>query len=219
MAVRKFGAGQSVKRVEDIRLVTGQGRYASDACEEAQLKAAFVRSPYGHAQFIVDDLKTAQAMPGVRAVFTAKDLAGLGGLPCLAPVKNGDDTTTPLKPYPLMADSEAFHVGDIVAMVVAGTAAEARDAAEAISIEWKALPAIADMEQAVRPGAPVVFPEAPGNVAYDTYIGDKSKTDAIFAAAPRKASIKIVNPRVVANYMEPRAARVDVDSATGEITL
>ena len=108
MAVRKFGAGQSVKRVEDIRLVTGQGRYASDACEEARLKAAFVRSPYGHARFTVDDLETAKEMPGVRAVFTAKDLAGLGGLSCLAPVKNGDDTTTPLKPYPLMADSEAF---------------------------------------------------------------------------------------------------------------
>ena len=219
MAVRKFGAGQSVKRVEDIRLVTGQGHYASDACEQARLKAAFVRSPYGHAQFAINDLAIARSMPGVRAVFAAKDFAGLGGLPCLAPVKNADESMTPLKPYPLMADGEAFHVGDIVAMVVADTATEARDAAEAISIEWKALSAIADMEQAVRSGAPVVFPEAPGNVAYDTFIGDKSKTDAVFATAPRKASIKIVNPRVVANYMEPRAARVDVDPATGEITL
>jgi carbon-monoxide dehydrogenase large subunit len=219
MSVRKFGAGQSVKRVEDVRLVTGSGRYATDACEGPALRAAFVRSPHGHARFKIGDLAAVRAMPGVRAVYTAKDFAGLGGLPCLAPVKNSDGSDTPMKPYPIMAEGQVDHVGDIVAMVVAESLAQARDAAEAVTVDWEDLPAAVDMEAAVRPGAPLVFAGAPGNVAYDTHIGDKAKTDAIFAGAPRKASIKVVNPRVVANYMEPRAARADVDKATGEITL
>ena len=219
MSVRKFGAGQSVKRVEDIRLVTGQGRYSSDAADEAALKAAFVRSPHGHARFTIGDLTEVLAMPGVRAVYAAKDFADLGGLPCLAPVKNSNGSQTPLKPYPVIADAEVQHVGDIVAMVVAASAAEARDAAEAVPVAWEALEAVVDMEAAVERGAPLVFAEAPGNVAYDTHVGDKAKTDAVFAIAPRKASLKIVNPRVVANYMEPRAARADIDKATGEITL
>jgi carbon-monoxide dehydrogenase large subunit len=219
MALKKFGAGQSVKRVEDVRLVTGGGRYASDACEAAGLKAAFLRSPYGHARFSFGDLADVRAMPGVRAVFTARDFAGLGGLPCLAPVANSDGSQTPMKPYPVLPDGEADHVGDVVAMVVAQSAAQARDAVEAIPVDWEALPALVDMEEAVRPGAALVFDGAPGNIAFDTHIGDKAKTDAIFASAPRKASIRVVNPRVVANYMEPRAARADIDTSTGEITL
>ncbi len=104
-------------------------------------------------------------------------------------------------------------------MVVAETMAQARDAVEAFPIDWEALPAVVDMEAAVQPGAPLVFDGAPGNIAYDTAIGDKAKTDAVFAGAAHKASIRIINPRVVANYMEPRAARADIDKATGEVTL
>ena len=218
MSVRKFGAGQSVKRIEDIRLVSGEGRYASDASETAQNKAAFLRSPYGRARFRIGDLTAVRAMPGVAAVYVASDFAALADLPCLAPMKNSDGVQTPLKPYPVMAAEEAHHVGDIVAMVVAETNAQARDAAEAIEVDWEPLPAAADMEAAIRPGAPLVFAKAPGNVAYDTHIGDKNKAEAIFASAPRKASIRIVNPRVVANYMEPRAAFAEVD-ADGNLTL
>jgi carbon-monoxide dehydrogenase large subunit len=219
MSVRKFGAGQSVRRVEDIRLVTGQGRYASDACETSSLHAAFVRSPYGHARFRLGDLDAVRAMPGVRAVYAAVDFAGLGDLPCLAPVKNGDGTQTPMKPYPVLAKDEVHHVGDIVAMVVAETVTQARDAAEATSVDWDGLPAAVDMEAAITPSAPLVFAGAPGNVAYDTAIGDQATADAVFARAPRRASLKIVNPRVVANYMEPRAARADVagDAVTLEL--
>jgi carbon-monoxide dehydrogenase large subunit len=219
MSVRKFGAGQSVKRVEDIRLITGQGRYASDACDDqGALKAAFVRSPYGHARFAIGDLDEAAAMPGVRAIYKAKDFAGLAGLPCLATVDNSDGSEPALKPYPIMAEAEAAHVGDIVAMVVAETAQQARDAAEAIPVTWDALPAVADMEAAIQPGSAAVWDGAPNNIAYDAHVGDKAATDAVFAKAPRKASIRIVNPRVVANYMEPRAARADIDKA-GNITL
>ena len=118
-----------------------------------------------------------------------------------------------------MASDEVHHVGDTVAMVVADTAVQARDAAEAISMTWEDLPAIVDTEAAIAPGAPIVFAGAPGNVAYDTHIGDKEKTDAIFSTAPRTVRIKIVNPRAVANYMEPRSAVGEFDPATGRFTL
>ena len=181
MSARKFGAGQSVKRVEDVRLITGQGRFATDVSEGAELKAAFVRSPYAHARFKIGDLAAVRAMPGVRAVYIAEDFAGFGGLPCLAPVENSDGSQTPLKPYPVMADGEVDHVGDIVAMVVAETVGVASDAAEALAVDWEILPPVVDMEEAVRPGAPLVFDGAPGNIAYDAHIGDKDKTDAVFA--------------------------------------
>jgi carbon-monoxide dehydrogenase large subunit len=211
--------GQSVKRVEDIRLVSGRGNYASDAVNNADLKAVFLRSPYGHAKFRIDDIEAARAAPGVRAVYAASDFAGLGGLPCLAPVSNADGSQTPLKPYPVMAGDEAQHIGDIVAMVVADTILQARDAAELINVTWDELPAAIDMEEAIRPEAPPVFAGAPGNIAYDTHIGDQRKTDAAFAAAAHTVRIRIVNSRVVANYMEPRSAVGEYDPKTGRFTL
>jgi carbon-monoxide dehydrogenase large subunit len=217
--VMKFGVGQGVKRVEDARLVSGRGNYASDAVDGAELRAVFLRSPYGHAKFQIDDIKAARAAPGVRAVYTAGDFADLGGLPCLAPVSNADGSETPLKPYPVMASDEAQHVGDIIAMVVGETALQARDAAELISLTWDELSAAIDMEEAVRPGAPLVFAGAPGNIAYDTHIGDREKTDAAFAAAAHIVRIKIVNSRVVANYMEPRSAVGEYDPKSGRFTL
>ncbi len=219
MRPTKFGIGQSVKRVEDIRLVSGRGNYASDAADKADLKAVFLRSPYGHAKFRIEDVEAARAVPGVHAVYIASDFANLGGLPCLAPVPNADGSKTPLKPYPVMAADEVQHVGDIIAMVVADTTLQARGAAELISVAWEDLPAITDMEEAVRPGAPLVFAGAPGNVAYDTHIGDKQTTDDVFARAAHAVRIKIVNSRVVANYMEPRSAVGEYDATTGRFTL
>jgi carbon-monoxide dehydrogenase large subunit len=219
MRPTKFGVGQSVKRVEDVRLVSGQGNYASDAADKAELKAVFLRSPYGHAKFRIDDVEAARAAPGVRAVYVASDVANLGDLPCLAPVSNSDGSNTPLKPYPVMAADEAHHVGDIVAMVVADTTLQARSAAELISVSWEDLPAVTDMDEALRPGAPLVFAGAPGNVAYDAHIGDKQKTDDVFAGAAHNVRIRIVNSRVVANYMEPRSAVGEYDAATGRFTL
>ncbi len=115
MKPTKFGVGQSVKRVEDIRLVSGRGNYATDAVDKAELKAVFLRSPYGHAKFHIDDVEAARAAPGVHAVYVAGDFANLGRLPCLAPVANSDKSNTPLKPYPVMAVDETHHIGDIVA--------------------------------------------------------------------------------------------------------
>ncbi len=219
MKPTKFGVGQSVKRVEDIRLVSGRGNYASDAVDKAELKAVFLRSPYGHAKFHIDDVEAARAAPGVQAVYVASDFAELGDLPCLAPVPNADGSKTPLKPYPIMAADETHHVGDIIAMVVADTTLQARDAAELISVTWEDLPAVTDMEAALRSDAPLVFTGAPGNVAYDTHIGDKQATDKAFAGAAHTVRIRIVNPRAVANYMEPRSAVGEYDTQSGRFTL
>ncbi len=219
MKPTKFGVGQGVKRVEDVRLVSGRGNYASDAVEGAELRAVFLRSPHGHAKFRIDDIEAARAVPGVRAVYVASDFADLGALPCVAPISNSDGSDTPLKPYPVMAENEVHHVGDIVAMAVADTTSQARDATELIRVAWEELPAAIDMEVAIRPGAPPVFAGAPGNVAYDAHIGDRQKTDAAFEAAAHTARIKIVNPRAVANYMEPRSAVGEYDPRTGRFTL
>jgi aerobic carbon-monoxide dehydrogenase large subunit len=215
----KFGVGQGVKRVEDVRLVSGRGQYASDAVDGAELKSVFLRSPHGHAKFHIDDVKAARAAPGVRAIYVASDFTHLGLLPCLAPVANADKSKTPLMPYPVMAANEVHHVGDIVAMAVADTALQARDAVELISVAWEGLPAAVDMEEAIRPGAPLVFAGAPINVAYDNHIGDKKTADAAFERGAHKVRLKIVNPRVVANFMEPRSAVGEYDAATGRLTL
>ena len=219
MKPTKFGVGQSVKRVEDIRFVSGRGAYASDAVDKAELKAVFLRSPYGHARFRIDDVAAARAAPGVRAVYVASDFVDLGDLPCLAPVANSDGSNTPMKPYPVMASGEAHHVGDIIAMVVADTTIKARDAAERISVTWEELPAVTDMEEALRPGAPLVFAGAPGNVAYDGHIGDKQAADQVFAGAAHTVRIKVVNQRVVANFMEPRSAVGECDAQSGRFLL
>ena len=219
MKPTRFGVGQSVKRVEDIRFVSGRGAYASDAVDKAELKAVFLRSPYGHAKFRIDDIEAARAAPGVRAVYVASDFADLGDLPCLAPMANSDGSKTPLKPYPVMSSGETHHVGDIIAMVVADTTAQARDAAELISVTWEELPVVIDMEEAIQPRAPLVFADAPGNVAYDTHIGDKEETDKVFASAALTVRIKIVNPRAVANYMEPRSAVGEYNAQSGRFLL
>ncbi len=219
MRTIKFGMGQSVKRVEDIRLVSGLGVYTSDITSDGALHAAFLRSPYAHAEFRIEDVEAARALPGVRGVYVAADFAALGGLPCLAPVNNSDGSLTPLKPYPVMAEHEVAHVGDIVAMVVAETPLQAQDAVEQIAVAWDERPAIADLEEAVRPGAPQVFSGAPGNLAYDAHIGDKAATDAAFAGAAKVATVKIVNPRVVSNYMETRGALAEYDAEADRLTL
>ncbi len=219
MKPMKFGMGQSIKRVEDVRFITGRGNYTSDYTPAGALQAVFLRSPHAHAAFSFGDLEAARAMPGVKAVYTAKDFAEIGDLPCLAPMPNSDKSTTPLKPYPVLAKGSADHVGDAVAMVIAESEREAREALEAIEIDWSPLAAAIDMREAIADGAPQVFAKAPGNIAYDAHIGDKAKTDAVFAKAAHVVRITIVNPRVVANFMEPRSAAGEYDPASGRYTL
>jgi carbon-monoxide dehydrogenase large subunit len=219
MAMMKFGVGQPVRRTEDHRLVRGAGNYTSDIAPDGALFAAFVRSPHAHARFSIADRKQAAETPGVRAVYAAADFAALGNLPCMAPLPNSDGTQTPLKPHPVIARDEAHHIGDIVAMIIADTSLAARDGAEALTIDWEPLPAVADAREALDPSAIQVFPSARGNVAFDAHVGDKARADAAFAAAARTVKIEIVNPRVVANYMEPRCATALYDAQSDKRTL
>jgi carbon-monoxide dehydrogenase large subunit len=215
----KFGVGQSARRLEDPRLVRGEGHYTSDAQPEGCTFAAVARSPHAHATFTVGDLSEVRSMPGVLLVLTHADVAGYGGLPCQAPAQNSDGTQMQLPPYPLLADGMARHVGDAVAFVVAESAAAARDAAEALPVEWEPLPAVNGIRAAEATGAPAVWPEVAGNVAFDCEAGDKDATEAAFARAARTVSFAVVNNRLVTNYLEPRACIAEYDRATERWTF
>lgn len=211
----KFGVGQSVLRKEDDALIRGKGRYTDDLAPQTALHARLLRSPHAHAKFTIDASK-ARGLPGVALVLTADDIADLGGLPCLFNFEV-DPFTGP--PYPILAKGEARHVGDAVAFVVADTADKARDALEAIEVSWTPLPAVTGVVNAVKKDAPQVWDSQPGNVLFDVSIGDKTATDEAFARAHAVAEISIVNPRVVASFMEPRAAVCEYDAKRDHLTL
>ncbi len=201
MAPVKFGVGQSVLRKEDDALIRGKGRYTDDYAPSSALHALVLRSPHAHAAFRIDASR-ARGLPGVAAILTADDVKDLGGLPCLFNLP--DDPFTP-PPYTILARDVVRHVGDAVAFVVADTVAHARDAIEAIEVEWTPQPAVASLRDAVKDGAPQVWPDHPGNVLYEAHLGDRAATEAAFAKAHAVAEISIVNPRIVTNYMETRA--------------
>ena len=209
----KFGVGQSVKRVEDPRLLTGNGRYTDDIQPRRQAHAYFVRSPHAHASFTKVDTSAAAKAPGVLAVVTGADLkaAGIGDVPCLVPLKNRDGSSMPMTPRPALAVGRARFVGDAVAMVVAETLAEAKDAAELVEIDWNPLPATTDIEASAKPGAPQVWDFAKNNQVFDWELGDEKATAAAFAKAHRVVTMDFVNNRLVPNSMEPR-------NAIGEVT-
>ncbi|HEY0352805.1 MAG TPA: xanthine dehydrogenase family protein molybdopterin-binding subunit [Enterovirga sp.] len=219
MRPMKFGIGQPARRVEDARLVTGGGHYTSDAHPEGCTFAAVARSPHAHARFTIGDLAEVRAMPGIHLVLTYADVAQYGGLPCEAPAQNSDGKQMQLPPYPLLADGIARHVGDAVAFVVAESAAAARDAAEAIPIDWEPLPAVNGIRAAEKAGAPAVWSEVAGNVAFDCNAGDKDATEAAFARAARTISFSVVNNRLVTNYLEPRACIAEYDGGTERWTF
>lgn len=205
MKPMKFGIGQPVRRVEDQRLITGHGEYTSDAVPKNAARAYALRSPHAHARFRITDVEAASGMPGVLLVLTAADIVHLGGLPCLAPVGNADGSPMVTVPYPILAEGVVRHVGDMVAFVVAETVAQARDAAEAIAIEYENLPAVNGIEAAIKPGAPLVWTERKGNLVFDAEMGSKAKADAGFAQAKHVTKLAIINNRLVTNYMETRA--------------
>jgi aerobic carbon-monoxide dehydrogenase large subunit len=211
----KFGVGQSVLRKEDDALIRGKGRYTDDVPAQPSLHALMLRSPHAHATFTINATR-ARSLAGVSLILTAEDVADLGDLPCLFQLET-DPFTAP--PYPILAKGEVRHVGDAIAFVVADTVDHARDAIEAIEVNWKSLPAITGVANAVKPGAPQVWPSHPGNVLFDVPIGDKKATEAAFANAHAVAEIKIVNPRVVASFMETRAAICEYDAKRDHLTV
>lgn len=211
----KFGVGQSVLRKEDDALIRGKGRYTDDYAPQAALRCLMLRSPHAHAKYTID-VSRARTLPGVALVLTADDVKDLGNLPCLFNLET-DPFTGP--PYPILAKDEVRHVGDSIAFVVAETIDQARDAIEAIEVKWTPLPAVTGVVNAVKKGAPQVWPDKPGNVLFDVSIGDKAATEAAFAKAHAVAEISIVNPRVVASFMETRAAVCEYDAKRDHLTL
>lgn len=219
----KFGVGQAVTRVEDERLVTGHGQYTDDISFADQAYAVLVRSPYAHADIEAIDVEPALEAEGVLAVYTGADLEaeGLGEVPNVAwaAVKNRDGSPAYKTTHPLLAIGRVRHVGDPVAMVVATTAARARDAADLVMVDYRDLPAIADTERAAAPDAPVIWEDLGSNVAYDWGYGDEAAAEAAVAKAHHVTRLKLVNNRIVVNAMEPRSAIGLYDPADDRYTL
>jgi carbon-monoxide dehydrogenase large subunit len=213
--------GTPVRRREDYRFLTGQGTYTDDINRPGQTYAYILRSPHASARINRIDTTAAASAPGVVAVFTGADLeaAGIGGLPCGWLINSKDGSPMKEPPHPVLAIGRVRHVGDPVAVVIGESLAQARDAAEQIAVDYAVEPAVVDAVAALRPGAPQVRDEAPGNVCYDWHLGDGAAVDAAIATAARVVKLDLVNNRLVPNAMEPRAAIGEFDRATNEFTL
>jgi carbon-monoxide dehydrogenase large subunit len=215
------GIGAAIKRKEDDRFLTGKGRYTDDVNRPGQLYAHIVRSNVAHARIRGIDTSAALAAPGVAAVLTGKDMAEeeFGSLPCGWLITNKDGSAMVEPPHSPIAADAARYVGDAVAVVLAETREEARAAGHLVAVDYEELPALGTLEQALAPGAPLVWPEAEGNVCYDWEIGDKAATDAAFEAADHVVSLDVRNQRLIPNAIEPRAALAEYDSSSGDYTL
>jgi carbon-monoxide dehydrogenase large subunit len=217
----KFGIAQPVRRVEDPRLLLGAGRYTDDIVLPGMLAGVVLRSPHAAARLGRIDTAAARTLPGVRAIFTAADLRadGIQPLPCAAPVQNRDGSDMAAPPHPALAEGAVRHVGDPVAFIVADTVKQARDAAEAVDVDYDILPSATELAAATEPGTPQVWPEARNNIVFDWDIGDKAATDAAFAKAAHVTRLTVVNNRIVVSSMEARAALADYDAASQRWTL
>ena len=217
----KFGVGQPVKRTEDPVLLTGRGRFTDDLNRPGQAHAAMVRSSLAHGVLKGIDLAEARGMPGVLAIYTGHDLAaaGYGGQTCKLPFKNRDGSPLRASKRLALATDKVRFVGDPVAVVVAETPQQARDAAEAVLPDIEALPVVTEPEAAVAPGAPQLYDFAPNNVALDFHYGDSMKVAEAFAKAAHVTRLHLVNNRIVVSSMEPRSAIAEYDAGLGKWTF
>ena len=212
--------GQSVKRLEDKRFLTGKGKYTDDIVLPNMTHAYILRSPYAHARINGIDTSAAEKAAGVVAIFTGADFEGIAGVPCGWQVdfKNGDTMREP--PHPLVVKTKARHVGDAVAVVIAESRYAARDAADLIEVDYEELPAVVSAEKAAEDGAPKVHDEFPNNIAFDWALGNPiEEVDAAIAEAHHVTSLDFTNQRLVANAIEPRSAIGDYDSTAEKYTL
>ncbi|MBY0364555.1 MAG: xanthine dehydrogenase family protein molybdopterin-binding subunit [Phreatobacter sp.] len=217
MTPTKFGMGQALSRVEDAPLIKGEGRFVSDLVPDGALVGYVVRSPFAFADFVISDTSAARSMKGVKAIFTHADLEGIGNLPCLSQIPSV--TPIPNPPWEVLCSKTVRHVGDGIAFVVADTLDRAKDAAEAIAIEWTSREPIIDAVDALQKGAPQVWPDIPGNLCGEVHLGEAEATEKAFAKAHRTVSLTIVNNRLVTNYMETRGCLAEYDSKTKSFTL
>ncbi len=221
LAIMKFAIGQPVRRVEDASLLQGRGQYTDDVNRPGQVYCAMVRSQQAHGILRGIDIEAARAMPGVIAIYTGADLAiaGYGAMPFRVALQGRGGAAMAKPPRFALATDRVRFVGDPVACVIAQTAAQAQDAAEAVTLDIEPLPAIVAMSDAVKADAPQIYDEAPGNVALDYHFGDSEKVAEAFANAAHVTKLHITNSRIVINAMEPRAAVAQYDPDSGRFTL
>ncbi len=215
------GIGASVRRKEDHRFITGKGQYVDDINRERQAYAVFVRSPHAHANIKKIDVSAASAAPGVLGIYTGEDLAAdkIGNLICGWMIHSKDGSPMKAGPHPALAQGKVRYVGDHVAVVIAETLAEAKDAAELVAVDYDVLAPCIDLAKAQSAGQPQVHAEAPNNTVYAWHLGDKAAVDAAFAQAKHVTKIDLINNRLIPNAMEPRAAIGEYDSGQDAFTL
>jgi carbon-monoxide dehydrogenase large subunit len=217
----KYGIGQAITRREDQRLITGTGQYVDDIARPGEAHAVLVRSPHAHARIAGIDTQAAKAAPGVLAVYTGADLQadGVNAFPINPGLKNAAGNPMSGPPYYALAVGEVRYVGEAVAAVVAQTRQQAQDAAELVAVEYDELPAVVTIEQASAANAPVLWSDAPQNIAAQMEFGDKAATDAAFAKAKHVTRIAFFNQRLVPVAMEPRGSIGEFDAAGGRVIL
>ena len=218
----KFGVGQSLRRVEDKRFLTGKGHYADDDAELGMLHAVFLRSTHAHAKIRALDIQSASSAAGVVAIYIGNDWkkAGLVSLPIRPSIRNTDGTEIANPSRPGLATDNVRYVGECVAMVVAESVRQAEDAIELITVDYEPLDAVADVRDAVKSGAPIIWPnEAPGNIAFNWSVGDPDKAANALDHAAHVVELDLINNRLVPNSMEPRGVVVRFDTKSSRITL
>lgn len=217
----KFGIGQPVRRFEDVRLVTGRGRFQDDTRLPGQLYAVFLRSPHAHARILSVDTEAAMSAPGVLAVYTGADYNadGLSMPKAKMPRKKADGSPMFAPQRPALVVDRVRYVGDPVAMVIAETLAQAKDAVELIAVEYEPLPSVTSTAEAARPDAPRVWDDNPDNISHVVQHGSRTATDKEFAQAAHVVRQRYVITRVHAQYMEPRGAIGTFDAADSRYTL
>ncbi|HEX3431667.1 MAG TPA: xanthine dehydrogenase family protein molybdopterin-binding subunit [Rhizomicrobium sp.] len=215
----KFGVGQAVRRTEDIRFLTGRGRYTDDLRFPRETFACFVRSPHAHARIVGIDIGAAIAAPGVIGVLTHDDVEAFGAkpMPCLAPLASRDGSHPKASPKPLLARDKVTFAGEAIAMIVAETYAQAKDAAELVNVDYEPLDAAGTLDAAL--SGPQIWESAPDNVVFDWAAGNAQACDEAFAAAAHTISLETVQNRVCANPMETRNAIGLYDGERDQFTL
>ena len=211
--------GQSLRRKEDARFLTGAGQYTDDVTMAHQTHAFFLRSPHAHAKIRGIDTTKAKKAPGVVAIYTGADLEGVNGLPCGWLITSVDGTPMKEPPHHVLAKGKVRYVGDQLALVIAETLDQAKDAAELIDVDYEVLKAVVNCADALKPGAPQIHDEAPGNKCYLWALGDKAAVEAAFAKAAHVTKLDIVNNRLIPNAIEPRAAVASYARADESYTL
>ena len=206
-----FGKAQYIKRVEDNRLLTGTGGFTDNLTRPNQVHVILVRSPHAHAKIVNIDTAAARQAPGVVAVYTWADMAaeGVGDFSFPTMFPNADGSKPEMTPRRSLAHEVVRHVGEPVVAVVAETRLQAQDAADLVEVEYDMLPSVSTIEDALKPGAPLVWPGAPGNRAGFNRFGDAAKADAAFAAAAHVVKLDVVHQRLIVNAMEPRAVMAE----------